>query len=263
MVRYYVLGGKTMKLKKILSAIVVGALSLSMLVGCGTHADTKEMMKIFNDALSYNDTEFQKDLSNAVADVEKELNESGFNYEGHHFDVTAKLNLNFKTNTAKNSNELNNTARAALTQLQGAYKDGDTMKSLLGTKAVHDELVKTVVKSDNAIYVMSYVKLRDFKSNTFNAAKTLLQMSEMFANVPYGVAQVSDSTKDAVINSLKDVLKNSQVDPESGAVKVAATASLKTGDTMQVGFAEGQIGDSVYLISVMKVDVEVTVKGTV
>ena len=32
---------------------------------------------------------------------------------------------------------------------------------------------------------------------------------------------------------------------------------------MQVGFAEGQIGDSVYLISVMKVDVEVTVKGSV
>lgn len=252
-----------MKLKKILSAIVVGALSLSMLVGCGTHADTKEMMKIFNDALSYNDTEFQKDLSNAVADIQDSLNKSGFDYEGVHFDVNAKLNLNFKTNTAKNSNELNNTARAALTQLQGAYKDGDTMKSLLGTKAVHDELVKTVVKSDNAIYVMSYVKLRDFKSNTFNAAKTLLQMSEMFANVPYGVVQVSETTKNTVIDSLKDVLKNSQVDPESGKVKVAATASLKTGDTMQVGFAEGQIGDSVYLISVMKVDVEATVKGSV
>lgn len=249
-----------MKLKKILSAIVVGALSLSMLVGCGTHADTKEMMKIFNDALSYNDTEFQKDLSNAVADVEKKLNENGFNYEGVHIDVNAKLNLDFKTNTAKNSNELNNTARAALTQLQGAYKDGDTMKSLLGTKAVHDELVKTVVKSDNAIYVMSYVKLRDFKSNTFNAAKTLLQMSEMFQNIPYGVAQVSETTQKAVTDGIEDII---QVDPESGKVKVAATASLKTGDTMQVGFAEGQIGDSVYLISVMKVDVEVTVKGSV
>lgn len=252
-----------MKLKKILSAIVVGALSLSMLVGCGTHADTKEMMKIFNDALSYNDTEFQKDLSNAVADYEKKLNESGFNYEGVHFDVNAKLNLNFKTNNAKNSTELNNTARAALTQLQGAYKDGETMKSLLGTKAVHDELVKTVVKSDNAIYVMSYVKLRDFKSNTFNAAKTLLQMSEMFQNVPYGVVQVSETTTNNVIDSLKDVLKNSQADPDNGKIKVTGTASLKTGDTMQVGFAEGQIGDSVYLISVMKVDVEVTVKGSV
>lgn len=250
-----------MKLKKILSAIVVGALSLSMLVGCGTHADTKEMMKIFNDALSYNDTEFQKDLSNAVADVEKKLNENGFNYEGAHFDVNAKLNLDFKTNTAKNSNELNNTARAALTQLQGAYKDGDTMKSLLGTKPVHDELVKTVVKSDNAIYVMSYVKLRDFKSNTFNAAKTLLQMSEMFQNIPYGVAQVSETTKNAVIDGVGDVLSN--VQPGQNGFKVAATASLKTGDTMQVGFAEGQIGDSVYLISVMKVDVEVTVKGSV
>lgn len=249
-----------MKLKKILSAIVVGALSLSMLVGCGTHADTKEMMKIFNDALSYNDTEFQKDLSNAVADVEKKLNENDFNYEGVDIDVTAKLNLDFKTNTAKNSNELNNTARAALTQLQGAYKDGDTMKSLLGTKPVHDELVKTVVKSDNAIYVMSYVKLRDFKSNTFNAAKTLLQMSEMFQNIPYGVAQVSETTQKAVTDGIGDII---QFDPESGKVKVAATASLKTGDTMQVGFAEGQIGDSVYLISVMKVDVEVTVKGSV
>lgn len=252
-----------MKLKKILSAIVVGALSLSMLVGCGTHADTKEMMKIFNDALSYNDTEFQKDLSNAVADIQDSLNKSGFDYEGVHFDVNAKLNLNFKTNNAKNSTELNNTARAALTQLQGAYKDGETMKSLLGTKAVHDELVKTVVKSDNAIYVMSYVKLRDFKSNTFNAAKTLLQMSEMFQNIPYGVAQVSETTKNTVIDSLKDVLKNSQVDPDNGKIKVTGTASLKTGDTMQVGFAEGQIGDSVYLISVMKVDVEVTVKGSV
>lgn len=249
-----------MKLKKILSAIVVGALSLSMLVGCGTHADTKEMMKIFNDALSYNDTEFQKDLSNAVADVEKELNKSGFNYGNVHFDVNAKLNLDFKTNTAKNSNELNNTARAALTQLQGAYKDGDTMKSLLRTEAVRNELVKTVVKSDNAIYVMSYVKLRDFKSNTFNAAKTLLQMSEMFQNIPYGVAQVSETTQKAVTDGIEDII---QVDPESGKVKVAATASLKTGDTMQVGFAEGQIGDSVYLISVMKVDVEVTVKGSV
>lgn len=249
-----------MKLKKILSAIVVGALSLSMLVGCGTHADTKEMMKIFNDALSYNDTEFQKDLSNAVADVEKKLNENGFNYKDVHIAVNAKLNLNFKTNTAKNSNELNNTARAALTQLQGAYKDGDTMKSLLGTQAVHDELVKTVVKSDNAIYVMSYVKLRDFKSNTFNAAKTLLQMSELFQNIPYGVAQVSETTQKAVTDGIGDII---QVDPESGKVKVAATASLKTGDTMQVGFAEGQIGDSVYLISVMKVDVEVTVKGSV
>ena len=252
-----------MKLKKILSAIVVGALSLSMLVGCGTHADTKEMMKIFNDALSYNDTEFQKDLSNAVADVEKELNENVFNYEGYHIDVTAKLNLNFKTNTAKNSNELNNTARAALTQLQGAYKDGDTMKSLLATKAVHDELVKTVVKSNNAIYVMSYVKLRDFKSNTFNAAKTLLQMSEMFQNIPYGVAQVSETTQKAVTDGIKDIAKNIQPDSENNTIKVAATASLKTGDTMQVGFAEGQIGDSVYLISVMKVDVEVTVKGSV
>ena len=252
-----------MKLKKILSAIVVGALSLSMLVGCGTHADTKEMMKIFNDALSYNDTEFQKDLSNAVADVEKELNENVFNYEGYHIDVTAKLNLNFKTNTAKNSNELNNTARAALTQLQGAYKDGDTMKSLLATKAVHDELVKTVVKSDNAIYVMSYVKLRDFKSNTFNAAKTLLQMSEMFQNIPYGVAQVSETTQKAVTDGIKDIAKNIQPDSENNTIKVAATASLKTGDTMQVGFAEGQIGDSVYLISVMKVEVEVTVKGSV
>ena len=252
-----------MKLKKILSAIVVGALSLSMLVGCGTHADTKEMMKIFNYALSYNDTEFQKDLSNAVADVEKELNENVFNYEGYHIDVTAKLNLNFKTNTAKNSNELNNTARAALTQLQGAYKDGDTMKSLLATKAVHDELVKTVVKSDNAIYVMSYVKLRDFKSNTFNAAKTLLQMSEMFQNIPYGVAQVSETTQKAVTDGIKDIAKNIQPDSENNTIKVAATASLKTGDTMQVGFAEGQIGDSVYLISVMKVDVEVTVKGSV
>lgn len=252
-----------MKLKKILSAIVVGALSLSMLVGCGTHADTKEMMKIFNDALSYNDTEFQKDLSNAVADVEKELNENVFNYEGHHIDVTAKLNLNFKTNTAKNSNELNNTARAALTQLQGAYKDGDTMKSLLATKAVHDELVKTVVKSDNAIYVMSYVKLRDFKSNTFNAAKTLLQMSEMFQNIPYGVAQVSETTQKAVTDGIGDIAKNIKPDDENNTIKVAATASLKTGDTMQVGFAEGQIGDSVYLISVMKVDVEVTVKGSV
>lgn len=250
-----------MKLKKILSAIVVGALSLSMLVGCGTHADTKEMMKIFNDALSYNDTEFQKDLSNAVADVEKELNESGIDYEGTHFDVTAKLNLDFKTNNAKNSNELNNTARAALTQLQGAYKEGETMKSLLGTKAIHDDLVKTVVKSDNAIYVMSYVKLRDFKSDTFNSAKTLLQMSEMFANVPYGVAQVSETTKNAVIDGVEDVFNN--VQPGPSGVKVAATASLKTGDTMQVGFAEGQIGDSVYLISVMKVDVEVTVKGSV
>lgn len=250
-----------MKLKKILFSVVVGALSLSMLVGCGTHADTKEMMKIFNDALSYNDTEFQKDLSNAVADVEKELNESGIDYEGTHFKVTAKLNLDFKTNNAKNSNELNNTARAALTQLQGAYKDGETMKSLLGTKAVHDELVKTVVKSDNAIYVMSYVKLRDFKSDTFNSAKTLLQMSEMFANVPYGVAQVSETTKNAVIDGVKDVFKNAQPGPDG--VKVTATASLETGDTMQVGFAEGQIGDSVYLISVMKVDVEVTVKGTV
>lgn len=250
-----------MKLKKILSAIVVGALSLSMLVGCGTHADTKEMMKIFNDALSYNDTEFQKDLSNAVADVEKKLNENGFNYKDVHIAVNAKLNLNFKTNTAKNSNELNNTARAALTQLQGAYKDGDTMKSLLGTQAVHDELVKTVVKSDNAIYVMSYVKLRDFKSNTFNAAKTLLQMSELFQNIPYGVAQVSETTQKAVTDGIKDI--SIQGDPESGKVKVAATASLKTGDTMQVGFAEGQIGDSVYLISVMKVDVEVTVKGSV
>lgn len=249
-----------MKLKKILSAIVVGALSLSMLVGCGTHADTKEMMKIFNDALSYNDTEFQKDLSNAVADVEKKLNENGFNYEGVHIDVNAKLNLDFKTNTAKNSNELNNTARAALTQLQGAYKDGDTMKSLLRTEAVRNEPVKTVVKSDNAIYVMSYVKLRDFKSNTFNAAKTLLQMSEMFQNIPYGVAQVSETTQKAVTDGIEDII---QVDPESGKVKVAATASLKTGDTMQVGFAEGQIGDSVYLISVMKVDVEVTVKGSV
>ena len=253
-----------MKLKKILSAIVVGALSLSMLVGCGTHADTKEMMKIFNDALSYNDTEFQKDLSNAVADVEKELNKSGFNYGGVHFDVNAKLNLDFKTNTAKNSNELNNTARAALTQLQGAYKDGDTMKSLLATKAVHDELVKTVVKSDNAIYVMSYVKLRDFKSNTFNAAKTLLQMSEMFQNIRYGgVAQVSETTQKAVTDGIKDIAKNIQPDSENNTIKVAATASLKTGDTMQVGFAEGQIGDSVYLISVMKVDVEVTVKGSV
>lgn len=250
-----------MKLKKILSAIVVGALSLSMLVGCGTHADTKEMMKIFNDALSYNDTEFQKDLSNAVAAVEEELNKSDFNYDGVHFDVNAKLNLDFKTNTAKNSNELNNTARAALTQLQGAYKDGDTMKSL--TKAVHNELVKTVVKSDNAIYVMSYVKLRDFKSNTFNAAKTLLQMSELFQNIPYGVAQVSETTQKAVTDGIVDIYKNIQGDPESGKVKVAATASLKTGDTMQVGFAEGQIGDSVYLISVMKVDVEVTVKGSV
>ena len=253
-----------MKLKKILSAIVVGALSLSMLVGCGTHADTKEMMKIFNDALSYNDTEFQKDLSNAVADVEKELNKSGFNYGGVHFDVNAKLNLDFKTNTAKNSNELNNTARAALTQLQGAYKDGDTMKSLLGTKAVHDELVKTVVKSDNAIYVMSYVKLRDFKSNTFNAAKTLLQMSEMFQNIRYGgVAQVSETTQKAVTDGIEDIVNNIQPDNENNTIKVAATASLKTGDTMQVGFAEGQIGDSVYLISVMKVDVEVTVKGSV
>lgn len=252
-----------MKLKKILSAIVVGALSLSMLVGCGTHADTKEMMKIFNDALSYNDTEFQKDLSNAVADVEKKLNENGFNYEGAHFNVNAKLNLDFKTNTAKNSNELNNTARAALTQLQGAYKDGDTMKSLLGTKAVHDELVKTVVKSDNAIYVMSYVKLRDFKSNTFNAAKTLLQMSEMFQNIPYGVAQVSETTQKAVTDGIEDIAKNIQPDYENNTIKVAATASLKTGDTMQVGFAEGQIGDSVYLISVMKVDVKVTVKGSV
>ena len=253
-----------MKLKKILSAIVVGARSLSMLVGCGTHADTKEMMKIFNDALSYNDTEFQKDLSNAVADVEKELNKSGFNYGGVHFDVNAKLNLDFKTNTAKNSNELNNTARAALTQLQGAYKDGDTMKSLLGTKAVHDELVKTVVKSDNAIYVMSYVKLRDFKSNTFNAAKTLLQMSEMFQNIRYGgVAQVSETTQKAVTDGIEDIVNNSQPDNENNTIKVAATASLKTGDTMQVGFAEGQIGDSVYLISVMKVDVEVTVKGSV
>ena len=253
-----------MKLKKILSAIVVGALSLSMLVGCGTHADTKEMMKIFNDALSYNDTEFQKDLSNAVADVEKELNKSGFNYGNVHFDVNAKLNLDFKTNTAKNSNELNNTARAALTQLQGAYKDGDTMKSLLATKAVHDELVKTVVKSDNAIYVMSYVKLRDFKSNTFNAAKTLLQMSEMFQNIPYGgVAQVSETTQKAVTDGIEDIVNNIQPDNENNTIKVAATASLKTGDTMQVGFAEGQIGDSVYLISVMKVDVEVTVKGSV
>lgn len=252
-----------MKLKKILSAIVVGALSLSMLVGCGTHADTKEMMKIFNDALSYNDTEFQKDLSNAVADVEKKLNENGFNYEGVHIDVNAKLNLDFKTNTAKNSNELNNTARAALTQLQGAYKDGDTMKSLLGTKAVHDELVKTVVKSDNAIYVMSYVKLRDFKSNTFNAAKTLLQMSEMFQNIPYGVAQVSETTQKAVTDGIGDIVNNIQPGSENNTIKVAATASLKTGDTMQVGFAEGQIGDSVYLISVMKVDVEVTVKGSV
>lgn len=253
-----------MKLKKILSAIVVGALSLSMLVGCGTHADTKEMMKIFNDALSYNDTEFQKDLSNAVADVEKELNKSGFNYEGVHFDVNAKLNLNFKTNTAKNSNELNNTARAALTQLQGAYKDGDTMKSLLYTEAVRNELVKTVVKSDNAIYVMSYVKLRDFKSNTFNAAKTLLQMSEMFQNIRYGgVAQVSETTQKAVTDGIEDIVNNIQPDNENNTIKVAATASLKTGDTMQVGFAEGQIGDSVYLISVMKVDVEVTVKGSV
>ena len=253
-----------MKLKKILSAIVVGALSLSMLVGCGTHADTKEMMKIFNDALSYNDTEFQKDLSNAVADVEKELNKSGFNYGGVHFDVNAKLNLDFKTNTAKNSNELNNTARAALTQLQGAYKDGDTMKSLLRTEAVRNELVKTVVKSDNAIYVMSYVKLRDFKSNTFNAAKTLLQMSEMFQNIRYGgVAQVSETTQKAVTDGIKDIAKNIQPDSENNTIKVAATASLKTGDTMQVGFAEGQIGDSVYLISVMKVDVEVTVKGSV
>ena len=33
-----------MKLKKILSAVVVGALSLSMLVGCGTHADTKDLL---------------------------------------------------------------------------------------------------------------------------------------------------------------------------------------------------------------------------
>ena len=263
MVRYYVLGGKTMKLKKILSAIVVGALSLSMLVGCGTHADTKEMMKIFNDALSYNDTEFQKDLSNAVADVQDSLNKYGFDYEGVHFKVNAKLNLDFKTNNAKNSNELNNTARAALTQLQGAYKDGDTMKSLLGTKAVHDELVKTVVKSDNAIYVMSYVKLRDFKSDTFNAAKTLLQMSEMFANVPYGVAQVSETTQKAITDGIEDIANNIQPDYENNTIKVAATASLKTGDTMQVGFAEGQIGDSVYLISVMKVDVEVTVKGTV
>ena len=253
-----------MKLKKILSAIVVGALSLSMLVGCGTHADTKEMMKIFNDALSYNDTEFQKDLSNAVADVEKELNENVFNYEGYHIDVTAKLNLNFKTNTAKNSNELNNTARAALTQLQGAYKDGDTMKSLLRTEAVRNELVKTVVKSDNAIYVMSYVKLRDFKSNTFNAAKTLLQMSEMFQNIRYGgVAQVSETTQKAVTDGIEDIVNNIQPDNENNTIKVAATASLKTGDTMQVGFAEGQIGDSVYLISVMKVDVEVTVKGSV
>ena len=253
-----------MKLKKILSAIVVGALSLSMLVGCGTHADTKEMMKIFNDALSYNDTEFQKDLSNAVAAVEKELNENGFSYGGVHFDVNAKLNLNFKTNTAKNSNELNNTARAALTQLQGAYKDGDTMKSLLYTEAVRNELVKTVVKSDNAIYVMSYVKLRDFKSNTFNAAKTLLQMSEMFQNIRYGgVAQVSETTQKAVTDGIKDIAKNIQPDSENNTIKVAATASLKTGDTMQVGFAEGQIGDSVYLISVMKVDVEVTVKGSV
>ena len=253
-----------MKLKKILSAIVVGALSLSMLVGCGTHADTKEMMKIFNDALSYNDTEFQKDLSNAVADVEKELNKSGFNYGNVHFDVNAKLNLDFKTNTAKNSNELNNTARAALTQLQGAYKDGDTMKSLLRTEAVRNELVKTVVKSDNAIYVMSYVKLRDFKSNTFNAAKTLLQMSEMFQNIRYGgVAQVSETTQKAVTDGIEDIVKNSQLDNENNTIKVAATASLKTGDTMQVGFAEGQIGDSVYLISVMKVDVEVTVKGSV
>ena len=253
-----------MKLKKILSAIVVGALSLSMLVGCGTHADTKEMMKIFNDALSYNDTEFQKDLSNAVADVEKELNKSGFNYGGVHFDVNAKLNLDFKTNTAKNSNELNNTARAALTQLQGAYKDGDTMKSLLYTEAVRNELVKTVVKSDNAIYVMSYVKLRDFKSNTFNAAKTLLQMSEMFQNIRYGgVAQVSETTQKAVTDGIEDIVNNIQPDNENNTIKVAATASLKTGDTMQVGFAEGQIGDSVYLISVMKVDVEVTVKGSV
>lgn len=253
-----------MKLKKILSAIVVGALSLSMLVGCGTHADTKEMMKIFNDALSYNDTEFQKDLSNAVAAVEKELNENGFSYGGVHFDVNAKLNLNFKTNTAKNSNELNNTARAALTQLQGAYKDGDTMKSLLYTEAVRNELVKTVVKSDNAIYVMSYVKLRDFKSNTFNAAKTLLQMSEMFQNIRYGgVAQVSETTQKAVTDGIEDIVNNIQPDNENNTIKVAATASLKTGDTMQVGFAEGQIGDSVYLISVMKVDVEVTVKGSV
>lgn len=253
-----------MKLKKILSAIVVGALSLSMLVGCGTHADTKEMMKIFNDALSYNDTEFQKDLSNAVADVEKELNKSGFNYGNIHFDVNAKLNLDFKTNTAKNSNELNNTARAALTQLQGAYKDGDTMKSLLRTEAVRNELVKTVVKSDNAIYVMSYVKLRDFKSNTFNAAKTLLQMSEMFQNIRYGgVAQVSETTQKAVTDGIEDIVNNIQPDNENNTIKVAATASLKTGDTMQVGFAEGQIGDSVYLISVMKVDVEVTVKGSV
>lgn len=253
-----------MKLKKILSAIVVGALSLSMLVGCGTHADTKEMMKIFNDALSYNDTEFQKDLSNAVADVEKELNKSGFNYGNVHFDVNAKLNLDFKTNTAKNSNELNNTARAALTQLQGAYKDGDTMKSLLRTEAVRNELVKTVVKSDNAIYVMSYVKLRDFKSNTFNAAKTLLQMSEMFQNIRYGgVAQVSETTQKAVTDGIEDIVNNIQPDNENNTIKVAATASLKTGDTMQVGFAEGQIGDSVYLISVMKVDVEVTVKGSV
>lgn len=247
-----------MKLKKILSAVVIGALSLSMLVGCGNHADTNEMMKIFNDALSYNDAEFQQDLSNAVSDLEKELNENGIPSDNSSVPAEVKLSLDFKTNTAKRNNELDGIANTALTQLQGAYKEGETVKSILSTKAVHDDLVKTVVKTDNAIYVMSYVKLRDFQSDTFNAAKTVLQMSEMFKNVPYGIVGVSETTQKAIKDSVNSVLENAE-----STGKITADASLKTGDTMQVGFAEGKIGDSVYLVSVMKLDVEVSVKAAV
>lgn len=246
-----------MKLKKLLSAVVVGALSLTMLVGCGNHADTKEMMKIFNDALSYNDTTFQKDLADMVKQKQDELNKHGLTIGGETVACDIRLSLDFKTNTAKNSSDLNNAASSVLTQLQGAYKDGETVKSLIATDAVKKELTKTVVKDDSAIYVMSYVKLRDFESDTFNSAKTLLQMSEMFANVPNGIYGIGKAAQDKITKGMKEISQSVQ---QTG--KLTGSAALKTGDTMQVGFAEGKIGDEVYLISVMKLDVDVTLKGS-
>lgn len=243
-----------MKLKKILSGIIVGAMALSMLVGCGNHADTKEMMKIFNDALSYNDTSFQNDLANTVKETENNLNRNGINIGEQNVNCNIKLNLDFKTTTAKNNNELNNAATEVLTKLQGAYKDGETVKTLIATESVKKELTKSVIKNDNAIYVMSYVKLRDFKSDTFNSAKTLLQMSEMFANAPYGISGLSETTVNKITDDLSKMY-NEETNTITGS------ASLTTGDTMQVGFAEGKIGDDVYLISVMKLDVTVTLKA--
>lgn len=156
-------------LKKLLAVVVAGALSLTMLVGCGVTAfDTKEMIDILNDAVVY----MKENLNTPYVMIQEDY----------------QLNVQKFSETNEMKNAAKNIALKVKEDVEKLGENGDVATYVDENRVDLIKLVneKGVLENDGngtvKISLVSFVKDTEYKSDAFNNTKTVLQMVELLKN---------------------------------------------------------------------------------